>query len=318
MRESWRGILGEARVQKSLLRLVGRSRLFRKMFKRRPTAAERRASWSRPKDEFNHIETYHDEAPNTLDLFWDVVPVGGKRILDLGCGQAALSCRYAQAGARMVVGCDRNYEEWPLRNARAYLEHRGLREVVPLVQGDAVVLPFEDDAFHLIALNDVVDHVVGLSQALEECYRVLAPGGHVAITFIPWLHPGGFHLMSYIPMPYANLVFSERAVVRTLVEMASRDPGIASSISGLRREPPPETMDDLGIVLSRVTVRRFKRAVRESGFIVRSLALVGFGHKSSHRPVGAALDSLARLPLVDEVLTSRVNCLLEKPRTGLD
>jgi hypothetical protein len=75
-------------------------------------------------------------------------------------------------------------------------------------------------------------------------------------------------------------------------------------------------MDDLGIVLSRVTVRRFKRAVKNSGFIVRSLALVGFGHKSGQRLSAVALDSLTRLPLVNELLTSRVNCLLEKPQAG--
>jgi hypothetical protein len=75
-------------------------------------------------------------------------------------------------------------------------------------------------------------------------------------------------------------------------------------------------MDDLGIVLSRVTVRRFRQAVRGSGFVVRTMALTGFGHKATQRLIALALDSLARLPLVDELLTSRVNCQLQKPLQG--
>jgi len=313
MRKPWQGILGESRIQKPLLRRIARSRLLRKLFKRRLTPVERRALWRRPEDEFAYVETYHANVINTFDLFKEAVLIKGKRILDLGCGQGALSCRYAEAGARMVVGCDRNNEGWPLRNARAYLEYKGLRQVVPLVQGDAVVLPFADATFDLVALNDVCDHIVGLSQALQECYRVLAPGGHVAITFIPWHHPGGFHLMDYIPIPYANLVFSERAVVETLVEMAAQDPAVAASISGLKRNPPPTTLDEVGITLSRVTIRQFQRMLDETDFNVRHFELVGFGRKSKNRLLAGMLDSLTRIPLVKELLTSRINCLLEKP-----
>lgn len=313
IREPWQGILGEAEFQKPLLRLLAGSGLLRKVFKRRLTAVERRASWSRPEDEFAYVESYHTNVVNTFDLFKDVISVEGKRILDLGCGQGALSCRYAQAGAHLVVGCDRNYEGWPLRTARAYLQHQGLQGVVPLLQGDAVVLPFEDEAFDLIALNDVCDHIVGLPQALQECYRLLAPGGHLAITFIPWYHPGGFHLMDYVPVPYANLVFSERAVVEILLETAARDPAVGHSIPGLKQVPPPATFDEMGIVLSRVTVRGFKRGLGETDFKVRYLRLIGFGQKTGHRVLAVLLDSLVRIPLANELFTSRINCLLEKP-----
>ncbi len=313
MREPWQGILGEARFQKPFLRLIAKSGLLRKLFKRRLIPVERRALWSRPEDEFAYIETYHASVINTFDLFKDVIPIEGKRILDIGCGQCALSCRYAQAGAQMVVGSDRNDERWPLHNARAYLEYKGLRQAVFLVQGDAVVLPFANGAFDFVALNDVCDHIVGLPEALQECYRVLAPGGHVAITFIPWHHPGGFHFMDYIPIPYANLVFSERAVVETLVEMAVHDPAVANSIPALKRNPPPTTLDDMGISLSRVTIRGFRRALAETGFNVRHFELVGFGRKSKNRLLAGILDSLTGIPLANELFTSRINCLLEKP-----
>jgi len=313
MREPWQGILGEARFQKQLLRSIARSPLLRRLFKRRLTPVERRASWNKPEDQFVYIDTYHVNVINTFDLFKDVIPIEGKRVLDIGCGQCALSCRYAQAGAHMVVGCDRNEEVWPLRNATAYLEYKGLRNTVPLVQADAVALPFASGAFDLIALNDVCDHIIGLPRALQECYRVLVPGGHVAITFIPWHHPGGFHLMDYIPIPYANLVFSERAVIETLVEMAAQDPAVANSISTLTRNPPPTTLDDMGISLSRVTIREFQRMLAATDFNVRHFELIGFGRKSKNRLLAGVLDSLTKVPLVNELFTSRINCLLEKP-----
>jgi len=313
LRETWQGILGEARFQKPLCKWLTKSNLLRKIFKRRPTTAERLASWKKPGDFFAYLDSYHDHGRTAFGFFGEMVPAAGKKVLDVGCGQAVLSCRYAQAGAQTVVGCDRNYEGWPLRNAKTYLERKRLQHRVLLLQGDAAALPVRDRSFDLIVMNDVGDHIVELGQALQECYRVLTPGGHVVITFIPWYHPGGFHMMNYISIPYAHLIFSEKAIVETLLEMAEEDPAIAKSISGLRKNPPPASFDDMDIILSRVTIAAFKRLLKETDFRISHFRLLGFGHKTGHRLLAGALNSLTRIPVINELFTSRINCVLQKP-----
>ena len=313
MRETWQGVLGEARFQRWLCKLLLRSKFLKTKLKRHPMAAEIVASWEGPEDLFAYIDSSHSNGANTFDLFRDIVPIHEKRILDLGCGEASLSCRYAQSGAQWVVGCDRNYEEWPLENAKGYVRHRGLWGKVLLVQGDGAMLPFKAHSFDLIVSNDVFDHIIELSKALEECYRVLQPGGQVIISFIPWYHPGGFHLMGYIYVPYANLLFSEKALLDVLLDMAAENPKVADSIPGLKRNPPPTSFDEMGLVLSRVTVRKFTKLLRGTKFRVAYFGLTSFGRKTPNPVLKAVLDLLTKVPLINELFTSRIDCVLQKP-----
>ena len=175
------------------------------------------------------------------------------------------------------------------------------------------MLPFTDRSFDLIISNNVFDHIIELSKALEECYRVLQPGGQVVITFTPWYHPGGFHLKDYIYVPYANLLFSEKALLDVLLDMAAENPKVADSIPGLKRNPPPTSFDEMGLVLSRVTVRKFKKLLRGTKFRVVYLELASFGQKTQNPVLKAVLDLLTKVPLINEFFTSRIDCILEKP-----
>ena len=313
MRETWQGVLGEARFQRWPCKLLLRSEFLKTKFKRHPIAAEIVASWEGPEDLFAYIDSSHSDGANTFDLFRDIVSINEKRILDLGCGEASLSCQYAKSGAQWVVGCDRNDEEWPLENAKGYVRYKGLWGKVLLVQGDGVMLPFTDRSFDLIISNNVFDHIIELSKALEECYRVLQPGGQVVITFTPWYHPGGFHLKDYIYIPYANLLFSEKALLDVLLDMAAENPKVADSIPGLKRNPPPTSFDEMGLVLSRVTVSKFKKLLRGTKFRVAHLELASFGQKTQNPVLKAVLDLLTKVPLINEFFTSRIDCILEKP-----
>ena len=51
-----------------------------------------------------------------------------------------------------------------------------------LRQADVTALPFADAQFATIVCNSSLEHISDLAQALRECFRVLRPGGHLAIT----------------------------------------------------------------------------------------------------------------------------------------
>jgi len=99
--------------------------------------------------------------------------VRGRRVLELGCGAAAAARWLATEGAE-VVGMD--LSAGMLRHAVAGAARTGVR--VPLVQADAMALPFRDAAFNAVCTAfGAVPFVADSGAVMREVYRVLRPGG---------------------------------------------------------------------------------------------------------------------------------------------
>ena len=54
-------------------------------------------------------------------------------------------------------------------------------------------LPFADESFDLILLNEVIEHVDDDRRTIVEAYRVLAPGGHIVVYAPNRLYPFETH-----------------------------------------------------------------------------------------------------------------------------
>jgi SAM-dependent methyltransferase len=97
----------------------------------------------------------------------------GQRVLELGCGAAAGARWLARAGA-VVTGLDLSWGM--LRHAAAGAAHSGVR--VPLLQADALALPFRDGRFDAVfTAFGAVPFVADSAALLREVARVLRPGG---------------------------------------------------------------------------------------------------------------------------------------------
>jgi SAM-dependent methyltransferase len=66
-----------------------------------------------------------------------------------------------------------------------YLGHayQGGQHVGGLRHEDVMQLSYAGDSFDLIVSNDVMEHIPDPQKALQECFRVLKPGGEVLATF---------------------------------------------------------------------------------------------------------------------------------------
>ena len=95
------------------------------------------------------------------------VELRAKRILDIGCGLGMYVSQFRQFSDD-VYGVDIDPDK--IAQASEWLPN--LR-VAP-----AEELPFPDDSFDLILLNEVIEHVDDDRCTIREAYRVLAPGGH--------------------------------------------------------------------------------------------------------------------------------------------
>lgn len=97
----------------------------------------------------------------------------GSRLLDVGCGTGTLLAR-AVADGLEVSGVD----VAPQALAAAGQE----APAAVLRQADAHELPFDDGAFDLVTLVQVLEHVTNPVLALREARRVCTPGGAVRAT----------------------------------------------------------------------------------------------------------------------------------------
>jgi SAM-dependent methyltransferase len=102
--------------------------------------------------------------------------VEGLDVLDAGCGDGAYAVSLAERGAR-VTGLDASPSALRAAAGRA----RGASAPLALVAGDAVKLPFEDEAFDLAIVVTALCFVPDPQQALAELARVLRPGGRLVV-----------------------------------------------------------------------------------------------------------------------------------------
>ena len=137
------------------------------------------------------------------------VGIAGRTVIDFGCDDGAMSVAYLRAGARRVIGVDINAKA--LARARDLFKDERLR----FLESTASAIPVESESVDLIVSFDVLEHVAQPLPILREMYRILAPGGRVAIQTIGWLMPFAPHLWSVMPVPWAHVLFSERTVLHT-------------------------------------------------------------------------------------------------------
>lgn len=153
---------------------------------RRPvgTAESRRANrrwWDSDADAY---QAEHGDFLGEVDFVWCpeglreadarlLGPVRGRRVLELGCGAAAASRWLATEGAQPVA---LDLSAGMLRHARQAADNCGVR--VPLVQADALALPFAAGSFDIVCTAfGAIPFVADSAAVHREVFRVLRPGG---------------------------------------------------------------------------------------------------------------------------------------------
>jgi arsenite methyltransferase len=110
----------------------------------------------------------------------------GEYGLYIGSGPGLAPCEIAEAlgptGRLAVV--EKNAAMLTLTERRAAED--GLLNRLDLREGDAAALPYPDGAFAFVGSAQVFEYVPDVARAVAEAYRVLRPGGRLALIDTDW------------------------------------------------------------------------------------------------------------------------------------
>jgi len=135
---------------------------------------------------FADLDQYHFEKLHHLLRLVDFDGYRGKRVLDVGCGAGTDLVRFAKGGA-LVSGVDISPSAVAL--ARQNFSQQDLE--ADLREADGEHLPYADGTFDLVFAHGVVQYTPNSRALVEECRRVLKPGGDAIFQVynrISWLN----------------------------------------------------------------------------------------------------------------------------------
>ena len=138
---------------------------------------------------FDDLDQYHFEKLHHLLRLVAFDGYRGRSVLEVGCGAGVDLVRFARGGAE-VTGIDLAASAIDL--ARANFEQQGLHARLEVADGEH--LPFPDNSFDFVFAHGVVQYTADPRQLVEECRRVLKPGGEAVFQVynrISWLNALG-------------------------------------------------------------------------------------------------------------------------------
>jgi SAM-dependent methyltransferase len=231
---------------------------------------------------------------NALRVLTSVFPtfldaVRGKAVLDFGCGAGFQCVALARAGAGHVLGIESNPRT--LASARQLVEQHGLAGRVTL---RPALAPEDLGTRDLTFSQNSMEHFPDPLAALRVMTGALAPDGRIFMTFgPPWFAPYGSHMRFFTPVPWVNLLFRERTVLKVRERYRS---------DGARR------YEDVESGLNRMTIRKFERLIAQAGLRFEFRRYRGVKR----------LDPLTRVLVVRELFVNEVNAILVREAPSPD
>ncbi len=222
-----------------------------------------------------------------------------KEILDIGCGAGGKSLYYASCGAKKVIGVDivEKYEQ----ESSDLAKQLHLQEKFQFFLADASSLPFADESFDTIIMNDAMEHVAEPEKVLTEVMRVLKKGGNVFINFPPYNHPFGAHLSDVIFIPWVHLFFSDQTLIKAYKDLVCDLPDGEERISF--RISRDQNGKEYFSYINKMTLKRYKN-------ILRQLNLTPVYYKEV--PLRSIFKCIAKLPFFREYFVKMAVCVIEK------
>jgi ubiquinone/menaquinone biosynthesis C-methylase UbiE len=207
-----------------------------------------------------------------------------KKIVDFGCGEGRQAIALAREVNAFVCGIDSN--EKTLQRAKRRAQAGNLGD--DRIQFKPQITEEMHAAFDIVISQNAMEHFEDPEAVLREMKRLIHDNGEIWITFgPPWMAPFGSHMYFFCRVPWLNLLFSEKTVLK---------------VRSRYRKDGATRYEEVESGLNRMTVGKFERIAAGSGLrIVR---------KKYNCVKG--LDWLGTIPLLRELFINHITCILTK------
>jgi SAM-dependent methyltransferase len=260
---------------------------------------------------------YREEIEYPWDAYFDmdIAPLlAGKSALDMGCFNGGRGAAwYERYKLSHITGID--IDQIYIDAARRFAAGRGIRAEYTVAQGEG--LPFPQASFDAILSFDVMEHVRSVAATMQECYRVLKPGGLLFLVFPSYFQPNEHHLGMVTRFPGIQCLFSGKTLIRAYSEILAER---GESAYWYRRGSSEPAQWERGHTINGTTLASFRPILRELDWRIihqsrKPILTIGrnMSRSALNRFAGTLLRPFARLPGLQEVFLHRLTFVLEKP-----
>jgi demethylmenaquinone methyltransferase/2-methoxy-6-polyprenyl-1,4-benzoquinol methylase len=171
----------------------------------------------------------------------------GQSALDVACGTCDWTISLGQAVGLngKVVGLD--FSQNMLKIGAEKVRNNGLEDVVSLVHGDAMNLPFDDNTFDYATIGFALRNVPDIQKVLREMTRVVKPGGKVISLEVskPPFKPyrALFYLYFYNILPMLAKWFAGKYEQYSWLPQSLTDFPDSKQLAGIFREAGLESVE---------------------------------------------------------------------------
>jgi ubiquinone/menaquinone biosynthesis C-methylase UbiE len=248
------------------------------------------------------------------DEFWQVVRdfitpavLRDKDVLDVGCGWGGKAIRYAETtGLKTITGFDLP-GVFDVDVPASFARERGVENAFfTVARGER--MPFPDESFDVVIMDDVLEHVADPMEVLGECCRLLRSGGLLIARFPSIRMLKAHHFDRAIGFPGLHYLLPMRTWAAGLNHFLLHNRhGVAFEpfsrvVSTMYRRAVTENLNGLDF-------KTFSDVARRSGLRVQSLGLAGYPREKfgGAAPVLHPVYELARrVPFLRESLSRSI------------
>lgn len=150
-------------------------------------------------EELAALDHFHTGGLQASRELLELAQIGpGDRVLDIGAGLAGCA-RFLAVESGCTVDCIEMSTDY-CTGAVLLNKLTGLEEQITVQQGSALDLPYPDNAFDVVWMQNVGMNIADKQRLYQEIARVLKPGGRFAFQEVAV----GEGTASYFPLPWAS------------------------------------------------------------------------------------------------------------------